>query len=199
MSIDSAFTDFPTIVTPRLRLRSVTLADTDALLAMRSDPEVTHPYGHEPYRSRDESRTWIENRIAGYKTREALYWFFSPLDEDSIVGSCCLWHFDFDSQAAEIGYELPRSQWGKGIATEGVSAILRFAFTDLELNRIEACPLADNEPSKKLLLKLGFTLEGNLRQRVRFHDRYVDQLYYGLLRKDWLDRNRPDAERERPE
>jgi ribosomal-protein-alanine N-acetyltransferase len=50
------------------------------------------------------------------------------------------------------------------------------------LHRIEALPLAENAPSKSLLLKLGFTYEGNLRQRLFFRGQFKDQLYFGLLK-----------------
>ncbi len=68
---------------------------------------------------------------------------------------------------------------------EAVSAILTWGFNELKLQRIEACPLAKNIPSKSLLLKLGFSYEGNLRQRVDFCDRFEDQLYFGLLKDEW--------------
>jgi RimJ/RimL family protein N-acetyltransferase len=62
---------------------------------------------------------------------------------------------------------------------------VKYGFIELGLHRIEACPLVDNEHSRRLLLRLGFGLEGNLRQRVLFRGVFHDQLYYGLLRDDW--------------
>jgi RimJ/RimL family protein N-acetyltransferase len=70
--------------------------------------------------------------------------------------------------------------------TEAVSAILTFAFSDLGLHRVEATPFADNPPSQSLLLRLGFSHEGTLRQRHFFRDHYKDQLYFGLLIDEWL-------------
>ena len=67
--------------------------------------------------------------------------------------------------------------------TESLSAILNYGFLDLGLNRIEANPLALNEASQRLLLRLGFKPEGSLRQRVFFRGAYIDQLYFGLLRE----------------
>jgi ribosomal-protein-alanine N-acetyltransferase len=48
--------------------------------------------------------------------------------------------------------------------------------------------LASNEPSQHVLRKLGFKHEGTLRQRHLFRGRYEDQLYFGLLAKEWADR-----------
>jgi RimJ/RimL family protein N-acetyltransferase len=69
---------------------------------------------------------------------------------------------------------------------EATSAILTYGFTELELHRVEANPLARNESSRSLLLKLGFTYEGNLRERIFFRGHFEDQHYFGLLRDEWL-------------
>jgi RimJ/RimL family protein N-acetyltransferase len=56
---------------------------------------------------------------------------------------------------------------------------------ELELNRIEATPLGKNNRSSNVLVKLGFTHEGTLRQRVLFRDSYEDQVYFSLLKNEW--------------
>ena len=50
----------------------------------------------------------------------------------------------------------------------------------------EANPLARNSRSNNVLLRLGFTHEGTLRQRIFFRGVYEDQMYFGLLRKEWV-------------
>jgi RimJ/RimL family protein N-acetyltransferase len=57
--------------------------------------------------------------------------------------------------------------------------------SETTLNRIEAVVNGANEASKALLLTLGFTREGVLRQRFYFADHYWDDLYFGLLRDEW--------------
>lgn len=100
--------------------------------------------------------------------------------------TCTFWNFDPDFRYAEIGYELHRSYWRQGIVAEAVSAILTYGFTELGLHRIEAHVDAGNTPSRRLLLKLGFTFEGNLRQRYFFHDHFEDEHCFGLLQDEWL-------------
>jgi len=70
--------------------------------------------------------------------------------------------------------------------TETVSAVVTYGFTVLELHRIEASPLARNTSSRKLLLKLGFVCEGNLRERLLFRNRLEDEHSFGLLKDEWL-------------
>ncbi len=112
-------------------------------------------------------------------------WFITMKGEDRVIGDCTLWNLDIPSSCGELGYALDSSYWGRGIASEAISAIIEFGFGKMQLNRIEACPFSSNEPSMSLLQKHGFKLEGNLRQRVFFHGKYYDQLYYGLLKPEW--------------
>ena len=78
--------------------------------------------------------------------------------------------------------------WGQGIGTEGVQAIIRYGFTQLNLNRIEAATIADNHESVNLLKKLGFRLEGIRRGYSWEEDgTFHDSAMFGLLRDEFLD------------
>lgn len=68
--------------------------------------------------------------------------------------------------------------------TEAMSAILTYGFAELGLHRVETIIDSVNERSKSLLLKLGFTYEGNLRQRYSFRGRFEDEHYFGLLKDE---------------
>ena len=74
---------------------------------------------------------------------------------------------------------------------EVLPTVISYGFKELELNRIEANPLARNSRSNNVLLKLGFTHEGTLRQRILFREVYEDQMYFGLLRKEWVKATEP--------
>src|SRR5216684_718860 len=126
MTIDAAFTGFPSLTTNRLFLRQIQPTDTEDLFATFSDEEAMQFYEHE------------------------------------------------------------RAFWGRGVMTEAMSAILTYGFDFLGLHRVEAIIDIANERSKGLLLKLGFTYEGNLRQRYFFRDRFEDEHYFGLLKDEWL-------------
>ncbi|MGA2973635.1 MAG: GNAT family protein [Candidatus Bathyarchaeia archaeon] len=186
MTIDAAFTHFPSLITNRLHLRQIQPTDAEAFFAIKSDLEVTRRYGQEPHQSIDDTHAWIQRLQASYYRREALFWCLTLKGESSVVGSCTFWNFGAGFHCAEIGYELHRAYWRQGIMAEAISAILTYGFTELGLHRIEANPLAENTASKSLLLKLGFTYEGNLRQRHFFRDHFEDQLYFGMLKEEWL-------------
>ncbi len=185
MSIDTAFTHFPGLTTNRLLLRQIQPADAEALFATLSDEEVMRLYGHLPHQSLDETRELIRQIEGRYTRREAIRWGITLKGQDTVIGSCSLHHFGEGFHHAEIGYELNRAFWRQGIMGEAVSAILTYGFSELELHRIEAIIDITNEASKALLLKMGFTYEGNLRQRYYLQGRFEDEYYFGLLRDEW--------------
>lgn len=185
MSIDAAFSRFPTLITHRLRLRQLRPTDAEALFAIKAVPEVTASYGQEPYQSLKETHTMMQKLQALYEQRAALFWGITLKEEDTVIGSCTLFQFDPDFLCVETGYELHPTYWRQGIIAEAMSAVLIYGFTELGLHRIEANVGANNIPSQSLLLKLGFTFEGNLRQRYFFRGQFEDQHCFGLLRDEW--------------
>jgi [ribosomal protein S5]-alanine N-acetyltransferase len=185
MTIDAAFTRFPSLTTNRLILRQIQPRDAEDLFAIFTDEEAMQFYGLEPHRSLDETHELIEQIQARYARREAIRWGITLKEEDRVIGSCSFHHFGPGFHRAETGYELNRAYWRQGIMFEAMSAILTYGFTELDLQRVEAIIDIVNEQSKGLLLKLGFTYEGNLRQRYFFRDRFEDEHYFGLLKDEW--------------
>ncbi len=186
MSIDDAFTQFPTLTTNRLQLRQLRPTDAEALFLMRSDPVGVEFMGQEPHQSLEDTHKLIRRLQTFYEQRESLFWCITLKGEDTVIGSCMLFSFNFEFHYAETGYELHRTYWRQGITSEAMSAVLTYSFTELELHRIEADVAPDNTRSKNLLLKLGFTFEGNLRQRYFFRGQFEDEYYFGLLKDEWL-------------
>lgn len=191
MTVEAVFTRFPTLATARLNLRPVQPADAEAIFAFKSDLEVTRHYGQEPHRSLSDTQAWIERLRASYEQRDALAWCLAlktgdPVLSAAAIGVCLFWNFEPGFHCAEIGYELNPAYGRQGLMAEALAAVIACGFNELGLHRIEANPLAENTASQKLLLKLGFAYEGNLRQRCFFRGQFMDQLYFGLLRADWL-------------
>jgi ribosomal-protein-alanine N-acetyltransferase len=185
MNPDDVFTDFPRLETPRLLLRRIEPRDAEALFAIFSDEAVMEFYGNLPHHAVDDSRDLIARQEQRYANREGIRWGITRRGEDTVVGSCGLFLFDEGYHRATTGYELGRAHWRQGIVSEALTAMLDFAFSRMDLHRVEAVVDDVNERSKGLLRKLGFTQEGTLRQRFYFRDRFLDEHYFGLLRDEW--------------
>src|SRR3954454_12228556 len=102
-------------------------------------------------------------------------WALSLRAPTRVVGSVSVFDWDRYHRRALIGYDLAKDQWGKGLAQEALHEVLRFAFDEMMLNRIEIWTAAENERSVRLARRLGFNRDGTLRRRIleddgQFHD-----------------------------
>lgn len=95
------------------------------------------------------------------------------------------------TQAGTIGYWMGQAHAGRGIMTEAVVLLVRFAFGTLRLHRVEASCLPSNQRSLRLLEKVGFTREGLARRYLCINGTWSDHLLYGLLADDPLLPPRP--------
>jgi len=98
------------------------------------------------------------------------------------------WHIfvDADDRKAKVGYFIGSRYQGRGIVTASVRAVLAHCFGELGLNRIELRCAADNAQSIRVAQRLGFVLEGILREDEWLDGRFVDQHLYSLLRRAFL-------------
>jgi ribosomal-protein-alanine N-acetyltransferase len=185
MERDDAFTHLVSFSTERLLLRRMMFEDAEAFFRIKSDPFVTSSYGEEPHHSIEDTRNWVRDCIAAGEKRTALIWTIVLRSSGSAIGMVCLWNFHHVNHCAELGYELHPEHWNQGIMTEVLMPIITYGFTVVGLNRIEASPLVINGPSRSLLRKYGFKEEGTLRQRVFYDGRYLDEMFFALLKEDW--------------
>lgn len=89
----------------------------------------------------------------------------------------------------EIGYWLDKEYTGRGIMTDFVRAMITYGFKELNLHRIQIKCDADNLRSKAIPERLGFKLEGTIREDHKHEDgTFSDGLVYGLLAHEWKDK-----------
>jgi RimJ/RimL family protein N-acetyltransferase len=91
-------------------------------------------------------------------------------------------HTDVERVSAEIGYWLGESLWGRGIATEALTAVTAEAFRRFDLTRLYAVPFADHAASVRVLEKAGYVREGHLRRSAIKDGKIRDQLLLAAYR-----------------
>lgn len=101
------------------------------------------------------------------------------------LGQCNIMMVDSIARKAEISIVMLPQFQGKGIAAEGLSLVLDFAFSQLNLHRVYLKVAAANTRAIRLYEKMGFQLEGRLRDDLYQDGAYGDLLLYGLLRSEW--------------
>jgi [ribosomal protein S5]-alanine N-acetyltransferase len=179
------FAAFPSLTTERLLLREIVPDDAPDVLLFRGDPEE-QKYNSRPLRDVAEALALIEELREGYAARRWIQWGVTLPPDRRVVGLCGFNYWERHHRRAEIGYDIARPLWGRGIGTEAVAALVRFGFERMALHRIETETIADNHASVRLLEKLGFRLEG-LRREYSLEDdgRFHDSAVYGLLHSEY--------------
>ncbi len=116
---------------------------------------------------------------------EAYSFFIFREEDDALLGGLSLGHVRRGvAQAATLGYWMGEPYAGKGYMSAAVRAAMSYAFDKQGLHRIEAACLPNNEPSKRLLERVGFRQEGYARSYLNINGQWRDHLLFALLDSD---------------
>ncbi|MGZ5959567.1 MAG: GNAT family N-acetyltransferase [Rhizomicrobium sp.] len=152
--------------TSRLFLRPIQLHDAPDLFVARGDAEVMRYWDWPPQESAEQVRSIIQNHLAEIESGATQWWVVSLSPRGPAIGECDLSEIDMTHKRAEVGFLFRRDAWGNGYAREAMERVVTFARDDLGLERLWARFHAGNEPSRRLLEKLGFSHEGTQRGHV---------------------------------
>ena len=141
--------------TDRLIMNPVTPHDRSELVALEADPEVMRFLNGGQLVTEDGV---VEGDFLTPRGTEPEVMAARIVETDEFLG----WFALFDDgwvdgmKTGEVGYRLRRKHWGKGLATEGVLALVANAFESLGFDRIQAQTMAINQGSRRVLEKAGF-------------------------------------------
>jgi ribosomal-protein-alanine N-acetyltransferase len=139
---------------------------------------------------------WINLRDAfphPYTTRDARHYlrsvrrhapetlFAIAVGDQAVGGAGFVLRGDIERVSAEIGYWLAEPLWGRGIATEAVTALTQYAIATHALTRVYALPFAWNAASCRVLEKSGYVLEARLRRSAIKDGKLTDQCQYAFI------------------
>lgn len=148
--------------------------------------EIVQAFG--PYSMlypKDES--FIDESFKRFTSSETIGFFIYNKDTKSFVGTCKLDRISIADRSAEIGIMIGESSiHGQGVGKKTYALLLEFAFKTMGMNRVWGTCFSDNIGSLKLFETMGFTKEGALRQAVYRKGSYIDQLYYSILRDEYV-------------
>src|ERR1700743_688597 len=150
---------FPTLKTERLLLRQLLIEDDKTILFLRSNDAVNQYLDRPKTTTINEAREFINKINLGIQKGQSFYWAVSPLSNNELIGTICLWNRSEDKLSIEIGFELHPDFQGKGFMQEALSAVIKFVFQILNIQSISADVHKDNKKSIKLLEKNRFQID----------------------------------------
>ena len=173
------------LTTQRLVLREFTIDDWRAVHTYQSDPRYRRYYGERDWSeagTRAFVQRFVDNQVESPRHKFQLA--ITLPGSGTLIGNCGVRLDRPGAPVGDIGYELNPEYWGRGYATEAARAMLAFGFEELGLHRVWAECVADNVGSRRVLEKLGMTLEGRLRENQSIDGRWHDTLIYAILEQE---------------
>jgi ribosomal-protein-serine acetyltransferase len=107
------------------------------------------------------------------------------VDRGRILGVIGFHGIDWLHRSTSLGYWLAGDVEGRGVMSDALRAVVGHAFAALQLNRVEIRASVENERSRALIERLGFTYEGSARKAFRLADGYHDDAVYSMLAEEW--------------
>jgi RimJ/RimL family protein N-acetyltransferase len=176
------------VYTPRLTLRPATTADLAPTWRYRRLEEVSRWLIRAP-------RT-VEDYRAQFEAQQTLAKTLVVELRGEVIGDLMVTVEDGWAQAevleqaqkvqAELGWVLDPEHGGHGYASEAVRELIRICFEELGLRRVTANCFADNEPSWRLMERVGMRREiHTVRESLHRSGQWLDGLGYALLADEW--------------
>ena len=105
-----------------------------------------------------------------------------------LIGVMAVLNVDKKNKNAELGYWIAKKEWNKGYAVEAGQKVLEFGFNILNLERMYAKCVFENNASRKVMEKIGMKYEGTMRYEILKENQYFDMSYYGIIKENWGNR-----------
>lgn len=179
---------------PEIRLVPFALMRNDqslreAYLGWLNDMEVVRPIA-SPVLLKHKGPEFIEESFARFTRPESQGFFIQYAPDQTCIGTTKLDAISTHCRSAWDGIMLgDRRYHGCGLAARAYRVLLAYAFNELGLNRVSGGCNERNTPMVKTFRRLGYTLEGRLRQADLIGAEFSDHLYFGILRDEFFAAN----------
>lgn len=166
-------------------LREVRLSDVnDSYYYWLNDPEVNQ-YLETRYfpRSKENIAEYVKSMDGN---PNSVFLAICLVKNDLHIGNIKLGPINWVHRFADVSLVIGNKMyWRKGVATEAISLVTKFAFNSLNLHKLKAGCYADNTGSAKAFERVGFKREGILKKQWFFKGKFMDETLLGLVNRDW--------------
>lgn len=172
----------PFLKNTNIYLRGISLDDVnETYLAWMNDREVTKGLVSGLFPS---SIQQLENYIKGQLQQPFSAMFaICTNKEDKHIGNIKIDSFNWISGTCELGILIgDRSEWGKGYGKEACDLVINYAFEDLNLRKVTLVVFSNNPAAQRLYEKIGFQIEGSLKDHIFVEGSYYDKIYMSKFR-----------------
>ena len=172
-----------------IRLRPIEKDDLPRYVKWFADPDIRMHLDHYAPIGQVQEERWFDRNLGAGDLQT---WAIDAQSAEMAagpwvhIGSCGYHDLDWRNRVGEVGIVIgARDYWGRGYGTDAMQTLVAWGFYTLNLNRVQLRVFADNARAIRCYEKVGFQLEGRLRQGSFYNGVYRDVLVMGVLRDDW--------------
>jgi RimJ/RimL family protein N-acetyltransferase len=172
-------------------LRHRTIADSAILDSeLHNDVETMIRAAGTPWRpqSVEQAEAWHRKRLDAEPDESKVNFAVEEIASGELAGEAQLWGIDPHNRMAHLGYTLRAPYRGRGLGTDVIAVLCDYGFRIRGLHRLQIETLAENEPSLRAAQKLGFAVEGRVREDA-WIGYWADEIILGQLAGEWFARN----------
>ncbi len=178
-----------------VNLRAREMSDVERMTRWINDRDVSRFMGGGYPWSSDAEEAFVRNQTSVPMAFGDLRFAIETKD-GTHIGGCGLHRASPENRAAELGIMIgEKAYWSKGYGSDTVATLVRFAFEEMNLNRVELHVYDFNERAQTSYRKCGFVEEGRLREAHYYEGVYGDVVVMAVLRDAWLSRDFTDSHR----
>ena len=175
------YADFRHLETDRLILRDIRMEDIQEYYErLYGDGDVCRYLLFDPHQDIGESLQSIQEILEKYEEGKFYRWGITEKGDDSLIGVIGLVRIDEQANTCSFAYLLGCDYWNQGYGTEALQAVIRFAFEELEIQRIVADHMVQNPASGAVMRKAGMTHIGTEQGKYNKHNKLWDVEVYEI-------------------
>lgn len=145
-------------------------------------------YSEPVYRTNDEVKELLNKYISAYEKEDCYRWAIILKENSECIGQIAYFLVDNKNHFAEIEYCIGKNFQRNGLATEATKAVIKYGFENINLHKVQISHKSINISSRKVIEKCGFVYEGTLRAFFYENGKYIDRLYYSILKDEFIKR-----------
>lgn len=159
-------------------------SDLEYLYKQKNDPEISVLLGgFSTGYSMDDMKDWLQSHR---KRSDEIIWSIINKNNNICVGHVGLYEIDYRIRSAEFAIMIgDNSVWGKGFGKLCTDFAVKYAFNELNINRVYLTVLRTNPRAIELYKSIGFVVEGTMREAQYKMGEYIDILMMSLLRSEY--------------
>ncbi|HPS40261.1 MAG TPA: GNAT family protein [Candidatus Cloacimonadota bacterium] len=171
----------------RIYLRAFEPDDYLLTHSWRQNAQIANSIGgNRFFISKERERQWVQKRSTDDSS--GIYLAICLKDSDQMIGYCSIISIDLRNQKADLGGTIigDPNHWGKGYGKEAQLLMMEYCFDELPIHKVYGYALEEHEVTKRMMLSLGFHIDGVLRDEIFKNGVFKSYTIYSILRDEYM-------------